>query len=143
MRLRVGQLVDTSRDINLVDLKPLDRIIASATSAYHNTSMYKRRYAETEEKREEQRRKVRETLTDSLLSVIHPELDVNKTLESQGDRCYGMLLKVPARFQSFLADVIQAHEFDAYSITIIPPVKSIGKFCNPPYLLYVESKGGD
>lgn len=143
MRVKVGRLVDTEKDINLADLSPLDRIIASAINAYHNTKMYKRRFAETEEKREEQKRKVRETLTDSLLACIHPELDANKTLGEKGDRCYGILLKVPARFKNFLPEVIMAHEFDAYNTQIIPPVRSIAKFCDAPYLLYVENKGGD
>lgn len=143
MRVRVGRLVDTDKDINLIDLSPLDRIIASATAAYHNTAMYKRRYAETEEKREEQRRKVREKLSDSLLAVIHPELDGNKTLAEKGDRCFAMLIKVPYRFCSFLPDVLDSHEFDAYTTKIIPPSRSLSKFCNAPYLVYVENKGGD
>lgn len=143
MRVLVGRIVNTDAEVNLGDLSPLDRIIASAINAYHNTSMWKRRFAESEERKEEQRRKVRETLADSLLAVIHPELEVNKTLEEHNDRCKGMLLKVPARFKRFLPDVIQAHEFDAYNIVIIPPTKSIAKFCDPPYLVYVENKGGE
>lgn len=143
MRIKVGRVVDATKDINLADLSPLDRIVASITNAYHNTSMYKRRFAETEERREEQRRKVWETLTDNLLAVIHPELEGNKTLGARGDRCHGILIKVPARFKSFLEDVIAAHEFDAYNVIIIPPTRSIAKFCNAPYLLYVENKGGN
>lgn len=143
MRIKVGRLVNTAKDVNLADLSPLDRVIAAATNAYENTSIYKRRFAETEEQKEEQRRKVRETLTDSLLSVITPELDANKTLSEKGDRCLGMLIKVPSRFKYFLADVVQSHEFDAYTTVIIPPSKSLSKFCDAPYLLYVENKGGD
>lgn len=143
MRLRVGRIVDMDKDINLIDLSPLDRIIASAMNAYHNTSMYQRRYAETVEKQEEQKRKIRETLTDSLLSVIQPALDANATLESRGDKCQGMLLKVPSRFKRFLTDVLSSHEFDAYNTNIIPPSKSLSKFFDAPYLVYIESKGGD
>lgn len=143
MRVKVGQLVDVDKEVNLADLSPLDRVISAAINAYRNTSLYRRRYAETEEKKEEQRRKVREALTDALLASIHPELDANRTLSSRGDKCVGLLLKVPARFKNFIGDVIEAHEFDAYSITVIPPSKSLSKFCNPPYLLYVENRGGD
>lgn len=143
MRIKVGRIVDVDKDVNLSDLSPLDRIIASATNAYRNTSMYRRRYAETEEKLEEQRRKIRETLTDSLLSVITPELEANKTLESRGDKTVGMLIKVPARFEKFLSDVLQSHEFDAYETTVIPPDKSLKKFCTAPILVYVENRGGD
>lgn len=143
MRVKVGRMVDVDKDVNLADLSPMDRVIAAAINAYHNTGMYRRRYAETEEKREEQRRKVRETLTDSILACIHPELESNKTLEGKNDRCKGILLKVPARFKRYLPEVLLAHEFDAYNTQIIPPTRSVAKFCDAPYLLYVENKGGD
>lgn len=143
MRVKVGRIVDVDREVNLADLSPLDRIISSAINAYRNTSMYRRRYAETEEKKEEQRRAVRSALTDSLLAAIHPELDANATLSKKDDVCTGMLLKVPARYNQFIADVIVAHEFDAYEITVIPPSRSLSKFSNPPYLLYVKSRGGE
>ena len=143
MRVKVGRLVDVDKEVNLSDLSPLDRIISAAINAYRNTAMYRRRYAETEEKREEQKRKVREALTDSLLAVIHPELDANRTLSTKDDVCCGLLVKVPARFKLFISDVIEAHEFDAYSITVIAPSKSLSKFSDPPYLLYIENRGGD
>ena len=57
MRVKVGRMVDVDQDVNLADLSPLDRIISSAINAYRNTSMYRRRFAETEEKKEEQDRK--------------------------------------------------------------------------------------
>ena len=141
MRVKVGHVVDVEKDVNLVELSPLDRIIAAATNAYHSTSLYQRRYAETAEKKEEQRRKVREKLTDNILSVIHPELDANSTLSSRDDVCYAMLIKVPNRFKVFLADVLSSHEFDAYNTQIIAPAKSLSKFCDAPYLVYIENKG--
>lgn len=143
MRIKIGRVVNTEKEVNLIDLSPVDRVIASATNAYHNTNMYRRRFAETEEKKEEQRRKVRETLAESILAVIQPELDGNKTLSAKGDSCQGMLIKVPARFKAFLPDVLSSHEFDAYATTIIPPSRSLAKFCESPYLVYVENKGGD
>ena len=75
MRVRVGQIVNVDEDVNLVDLSPIDRIIAAGMNAYRNTGMYRRRYAETEERKEEQRRKIRETLIDSILAVVTQELD--------------------------------------------------------------------
>lgn len=143
MRVKVGKIVDTDKEVNLIELSPIDRIIAAATNAYHNSAMYQRRYAETEEKKEEQRRKVRETLTDSLLAVMHPELDENQTLKEKDDKCIAILVKVPSRFKMFLPDVLASHEFDAYTSIIIPPTKSIKKFADPAYLVYLESKGGD
>lgn len=143
MRLKIGRVVNIDKDVNLLDLSPLDRVIVSATKAYHNTSMYRRRYAETEEKKEEQRRKIRETLTDSLLAVIHSELDYNKTLKAKDDKCFAMLVKVPARFKNYLVEVLGSHEFDAYNTTVVPPSRSVSKFFDAPYLVYIESKGGD
>lgn len=142
MRVKVGQLVDVDKPVNLVDLSPLDRVIAAATNAYRNTPMYRRRFAETEEKREEQRRRVRETLSEALLTAITPEIDANKTLAPKEDVCKAVLLKVPSRFEPYLSEVIASHEFDAYSTVIVAPSKTIRKFCKPPTLLYVESREG-
>lgn len=142
MRIKVGQIVDIEKDVNLMDLSPLDRVIASATNAYRNTNLYKRRFAETEEKREEQNRRVRESLIDSILSVIIPELELNKTLKEKDDKCCAILIKVPARFKKFINEVTSSHEFDAYEITVIPPSRSLDKFFDAPYLLYIESRGG-
>lgn len=142
MRVKVGRLVDVDKDVNLADLTPLDRIISSAVNAYRNTSLYRRRYAETEEKKEEQKRKVRQALTDSLLAVISLELGNNHTLRNTKDTCIGMLVKVPARFKTFIREVIETHEFDAYSIIVIPPSPMLSKFSDPPYLLYIENRGG-
>ena len=59
MRILVGRVVDVDADVNLADLSPLDRIIASATNAYRNTGLYKRRYAESEERRQGEGRRDR------------------------------------------------------------------------------------
>lgn len=141
MRIKIGRIVNLDKDVNLLDLSPLDRVIASATNAYRNTSLYKRRYAVTEEKREEQRRKVRETLTNSLLAAISPELEGNKTLSGHGDNCVGALVKVPSRFNSLLAEVLESKDFDAYQTTVIRPTKLLSKFAEPATLVYFEIKG--
>lgn len=142
MRVRVGQMVNADAEVNLADLKPLDRIIAAAVNAYHNTKMYQRRYAETEERRQEQARKVREALIDNLMSVITSELEQNSLLKDRGDSCQALLLEVPPRFQRYLHDIVDAHEFAAYEITVIPPNAVLSKFANPPHLLFISNKGG-
>lgn len=142
MRIKVGRIVNTDKPVNLMDLSPLNRVIAAAVNAYQNTPMYKRHYAETEEKKEEQRRKIRETLSEALLTAITPEIDGNRTLEAKNDICQAVLLKVPARFEPYLRDVTESHDFDAYSVVIVPPSKTVCKFCKPPTLLYVESREG-
>ena len=142
MRIKVGRLVNVDADVNLADLSPLDRIIAAGLNAYHNTNLYRRRFAESEERRAEQQRRVREALVDNLVSVIYPQLEENQLLASKGDVCNGILVEVPSRFTSMLSEVIESHEFDAYDITVIPPSKLLSKFADPPYMLYICNKGG-
>lgn len=142
MRVAIGRIVNVEEDVNLVDLSPIDRIIASGINAYHNTGMYRRRYAESEEQKEEQRRKVREALVDNLLAVITAELEKNNLAGTKNDECVGLLLEIPARFKTFLADAIESHEFDAYDMTIVPPSRLLSKYSDPPFLLYVSNRGG-
>ena len=143
MRIKVGRVVDGDAAVNLADLSPLDRIIAAAINSYHNTSLYKRRFADTIEKQEEQRRKIREVLADNILTAITQEMTQNKTLSAKGDTCMSVLLMIPYRFKPYLEDVVTAHEFDTYDMEIIPPNRALRKFCQPPYMLYVKRKGGD
>lgn len=142
MRIQVGRIVNADAEINLADLSPLDRIIASAINAYHGTGLYKRRFAESEEQKEAQRRKVQEALIDNLLAVIQPELVDNQLLKEKGDQCRGILVEVPPRFTSLIDGAIESHEFDAYEIVRIPPSKLLSRFANPPHLLYITHKGG-
>ena len=141
MRIEVGRVVNVDKDVNLADLSPMDRIIAAATNAYRNTSFYKRRYAETQEKREEQLRKVKEALANNLLSIISRQLRGNQLLADKGDECEAILLEVPARFNDHLKDVISTQEFMQYNITVIYPNKLVQKFAKAPLLLYVENRG--
>lgn len=140
MRVKVGRVVDLTKDVNLSDLSPLDRIIASATNAYQNTNFYRRRVAETQEKLDEQTRKVKEALANNILAIISQQLRDNKLLGEKGDKCVGLLLKVPNRFVPYLSEVISMQEFIPYSINIIPPSKAAQRFMDAPYLLYVESR---
>lgn len=142
MRIKVGRVVDGDAAVNLSDLKPLDRIIASSINAYHNTSLYKRRFADTVEKQEEQKRKIREVLADNILTAISQEMTYNKTLGPRGDTCEAVLLMIPYRFKPYLEDVVASHEFDTYDMEIIPPNRALKKFSQPSYLLYVKNKGG-
>lgn len=140
MRVKVGRVVNLDKDVNLGDLSPLDRIIASATNAYRNTSFYKRRFAESQERRDEQLRKVKEALGNNLLSIITQQLKNNQLLEEKEDTCIGILLEVPARFSPYLQEVISMQEFMPYNMTVIPANPTVRKFAEPPVLLYVENK---
>lgn len=142
MRIKIGRIVNADVDVNLADLKPLDKIIAAAINAYHNTNMYRRRYAETEERMQKQLRKVKESLIDNLVATIVPELEQNRLLSERGDVCTGLLLEIPPRFKKCLPEVIEAHEFDAYQLTIIQPNQMLSRYANPPLLLLVTNRGG-
>lgn len=142
MRIQVGKVVNADAEINLSDLSPLDRIIAATISSYRNTGLYKRRFAESEEQREAQRRRIQEALIDGLLASIKPEMVDNVSLAEKGDTCRGILVEVPSRYTPFIEEAIASHDFDAYNIVHIPPSKLLGKFANPPHLLYITNKGG-
>lgn len=141
MYIKVGRLVNVN-EVDLLSLSNLDRIIASVISAYHNTNLYKRRFAESVERVEEQKRKVREALSDALLSAVSVELLQNKSLKSKDDVCVGVLVKVPSRFKSVLPEVLELYEFDLYETKIIYPSPILSKFSDAPILVYFESKGG-
>ena len=140
MQIEIGKIVDTDADVNLVSLKPIDRIIAAATNAYHNTKLYKRKATEEAEKREKKRRKAREACTDALLSIINQELASNKTLMSKGDKCKAILVQAPYKFEPFLKEVIESHEFDAFDITIIKPTSFLSRVADVPSLLHIKAK---
>ena len=142
MRIQVGKVVNTDQQVNIADLSPLDRIISSTIHAYKNTAMYRRRYSDTEEKRQEQLRRVRESLVESILAVVSVELEQNKSLKSKDDTCKALLLEVPSRFQQFFPDILSIHEFDAYEMHIIKPSQILSKFANPPLMLLVTNRGG-
>lgn len=141
MRVEIGRKVDIEQDVNLADLSPLDRIISAAANAYRNTSIYKRRFAESEERKSEMRRRRREALTDSILSVLYKQLHNNSILKAHGDECTGVLLEIPFKYNRYLSEVLSTHDFDPYNVTVIPPNRSIAKFAEPPTLLYIESRG--
>ena len=93
MRIQIGRIVNTDADVNLLDLSPIDRVIAAGLNAYHNTGLYKRRYAESEERKSEQKRKVREALVDNLLSMIYQQLEENALLKIKMTCVVEFLLK--------------------------------------------------
>lgn len=142
MRIKVGRIVNADAEVNLADLSPIDRIVAAATNAYHNTGVYRRRVAETEEKKEEQKRKLRESLVDSILNIVTAQLEGNTLLKEKGDQCVGVLVEVPSKYNSILGEVVQAHEFDAYEVTVIPPNRVVSKFAEPSHLLHFCNRGG-
>lgn len=142
MRLKIGRIVDADADVNLSDLSPIDRIIAAGISAYHNTDFYKRRIADSDEKIEEENRKIRDAIISNLSIVVSAELESNKSLASKGDVCRAIIVEIPSRFVPMLSEALSSHYFDAYNIRVIPPSKMLKKFADPPYCLYIENKGG-
>lgn len=140
MQIKIGKVVNADGDVNLADLKPLDRVIAAATNAYHGTTLYKRKHMEEVEKREQQMRKIREALTDALLTIIRQELVDNILLSTKGDTCKAILVQSPYKFEPFLQDVITSHELDAYIITVIKPNQFLSTVAEVPSLLHIRSK---
>lgn len=140
MRIKVGQIVDIDKEVSLRDLTPLDRIIASCQQAYRNTKFYQRRYAQTQEKLEQQQHKVKEVLFNNLLGIISEQLRDNKLLAEKDDVCESILIEVPARFEQFLREVISMKEFLPYEVTIVEPNKLVQKFAKVPCLLHISNR---
>lgn len=135
MRLKVGRIVDVSKDVNLLDLKPMERIVAAARNAYENTSYYRRRVADSEEAREEKKLKIRMFLQDNLLAVLQK---VQKDFSNK--QVSSVLLKVPSKYEAFIDDVLASRDFSEYDVTVIHPRYSASKYCSPPILVYVRVK---
>lgn len=140
MQIKVGQVVDTSKDVNLSDLKPMDKILASMSNAFQRTSLYKRRYVKTQEKEDEQKRVERSTLLDSILSVAKRELDDNATLQNRGETCVGVLAQIPYKYCTYLDEVLTMRELDFLSIEVVKPNSFLCKSSEIPYLLYIRQR---
>lgn len=141
MRIPIGKVVDTSKDVDLSSLSPLDKIIAAATSAYHETSIYQRRFAENEERANERLRKRRELLLSALLSVTYQHLEKGVGIPSTEHSCDKILVEVSPKYTPLLNDVLSLNDLDSYDIQVINPSRSLSKFCKAPVLLLIEKRG--
>lgn len=141
LRVLVGKMVNVEKPVNLMDMSRLDRIIYSAISGYHNTSFYRRRIAQTEEREEERRRQLRDSLTDGLLSVIYKQLTTNQLLADKNDVCVAVLIEIPVKYVPFIEDVINTKDFIAYEITHIRPNRDAERFSkNLPHLIRIAQR---
>lgn len=137
--MKIGRLVDIDHPVNLSELKPLERIVVSATYAYRNTDLYKRRFAESEEQKEAAKRKQLDTLINIIQATIMP-FDQGNILESVGDEATAIVIEIPPRYKAFLDDAIASHEFDAYRMHIVAANELLAKHANIPALLYIEKR---
>lgn len=137
--MKIGRVVDLSQEVNLLDLKPFERIVAAARSAYRNTDMYRRRFAETEEQAEEARRKVLNSLIANLSATLLP-FEATNLLEGKNDIARAIVVEVPVRYSEYIDEALAAHEFDAFNIRVISASDLLTKHADVPSLLYVEKR---
>lgn len=137
--MKIGRVVDLSQPVNLRDLKPFERIVVAVQSAYQSTELYRRRFAESEEQKEEARRKVLSSLITNLSATLLPFESTN-LLEGKGDIARAVVIEVPVRYSEFVEEALTAHEFDAYNIRIITASELLVKHADVPCLLYVEKR---
>lgn len=141
MRITVGKIVDVDCPVNLSELAPIDRIIYSAIDAFHKLPFYKRRLAQSKEREEEENRRIRETLLDGILSVVHLQIDMNHLLNSKNDKCKAILLEIKPRYVRFIDEVISVKDFSGYKIEHIKPNRDILKFnSNLSHLIYITQR---
>lgn len=142
MRVLIGKEVNIDKPVNLIQLKPFDRILYSALDAFHRTKYYTRRIAQTVEKEAERKRMLRENFLDDILTAIHQQITMNNGLKKKNDTCNAVLLSVKPKYTSFIDEVITAKDFTAYHIEHIKPDKTIEQFCKElPHLIYIEQRG--
>ena len=142
MRVLVGEEINVDKPVNLMDLKPLDRILYSDVDAFHRTKYYTRRIAQTAEKEEERKRMIRENLLDDLLAVIHQQITLNSSLKDKKDTCNAVLVSIKPKYVPYIEEVISAKDFTAYYLEHIKPDKSIAYHSNKlPHLIYIERRG--
>lgn len=138
MRIPVGKVVDVSKEVNLADLKPLDRIIAATIQQWRSTSWYKRRVADTEEAREEKRRAIILAFQKSILAAVQRGMR-SHPMEGAAP-VNAVLLEIPYRYNEFLETAIKSRDFDIYDCRIVTPSRALSKFAKPPTLLYVVQR---
>ncbi len=142
MRVLIGKEINIDKPVNLIDLKPIDRVLYSAVYAFHQTKYYTRRIAQTAEKEEERKRLIRENLIDDLLAMIHQQITLNNSLIGKQDTCNAILISIKPKYVPFIDEVITAKDFTAYILEHIKPDKSIDYHShNLPHLIYIERRG--
>lgn len=141
MRVLVGKVVDVEKPVNLVTLSRVDRVLYSAIDGFRKMQFYRRRIAKTQEREEEEKRQLREHLTDGLLSIIYNQITMNTLLDTKNDKCCAVLVEIPHKYVAFIDDVLATTDFIAYDVTHIKPSKDAQKYSRKlPHMVKITQK---
>ena len=127
IRVKVRSIVDTDKQVNLNELKPVDKVIAGFVSQWHQTKFYKNMVKRESEQEFARITKMDEQLSETILAFTHAELNKNASL-AKHDR------------------VMQRKDFISYNLELIEENSDMRKaFNNMPIPLKITKKvvGGD
>ena len=127
IRVKVRSIVDTDKQVNLNELKPVDKVIAGFVSQWHQTKFYKNMV-----KRES--------------AFTHAELNKNASLAKHDTKCVEIVLAIDAKYKESLGRVMQRKDFISYNLELIEENSDMRKaFNNMPIPLKITKKvvGGD
>ena len=137
IRVKVRSIVDTDKQVNLNELKPVDKVIAGFVSQWHQ------RESEQEFARIT---KMDEQLSETILAFTHAELNKNASLAKHDTKCVEIVLAIDAKYKESLGRVMQRKDFISYNLELIEENSDMRKaFNNMPIPLKITKKvvGGD
>lgn len=134
MRTLVRKIIDVdSPAIDISKLKGLDRIKASITFKYHNSSLYLKKKDEEESIKLEQRMRKMDELKDVLLYSLDRHFKKDVVL---------IRISVDRKFEDVLDDVLDSADFICYTVkklTVNPDY--LVAFPDTPFLLEFQRRG--
>ena len=146
IRVKVRSIVDTDKQVNLNELKPVDKVIAGFVSQWHQTKFYKNMVKRESEQEFARITKMDEQLSETILAFTHAELNKNGSLAKHDTKCVEIVLAIDAKYKESLGRVMQRKDFISYNLELIEENSDMRKaFNNMPIPLKITKKvvGGD
>lgn len=141
MRVKVRDVLDVSKPINVKRLSPIMKVYAGIVTKWRESASYKRKLDKSLEAEAILRMQRDEQLKQRLLAQIHRELNTNTNLKGEGKVCKSIVISVEASHNKSLTRVLEHKDFLPYVIKRIPENEDIRKaFRTMPYLIEVSKK---
>ena len=102
MRVKVRNVLDTNKPINLRRLSAKDKIVAGIITQWKSTNIYKNNSQRKKETEYVQQLKRDEDLKNFLLAIMYRELIQNKTLSQKDKLCESIIIEVSQQYEDSL-----------------------------------------
>ena len=146
IRVKVRSIVDTDKQVNLNELKPIDKVIAGFVSQWHQTKFYKKMIKRESEQEFAKITKMDEQLSETILAFTHAELNKNTSLAQHDTKCTEIVLAIDAKYKESLGRIMKRKDFISYNLELIEENSDMRKaFNSMPIPLKITKKvvGGD